>query len=101
MKKDAAAAMARVLGCRLLVSVRSCSPPRLAPAPPAGGLAPPLFLHIPPSTASGDLRLSEGTFEREWEQRVAAIFRSQVRDSFPFGLVQFPRCAAARPLPCL
>ncbi|EFN52896.1 hypothetical protein CHLNCDRAFT_138439 [Chlorella variabilis] len=43
-----------------------------------GGLAPPLFLHVPASSASSDRRLSEGTFEREWEQRVATIFRSQV-----------------------
>ncbi|PRW39283.1 mitochondrial-targeted muts 1 [Chlorella sorokiniana] len=44
-----------------------------------GGLAPPLFLHVPPTASgSGDRRLSEGTFEREWEQRVAAVFRSQV-----------------------
>ncbi|KAL4438720.1 hypothetical protein ABPG77_006324 [Micractinium sp. CCAP 211/92] len=43
-----------------------------------GGLSPPLFLHIPASSAAADRRLSEGTFEREWEQRVASLFRSQV-----------------------
>ena len=48
------------------------------PPTPAGGLAPPLFLHVPSPSASSDRRLSEGTFEREWEQRVAAVFRSQV-----------------------
>ena len=45
---------------------------------PAGGLSPPLFLHMPASSAAADRRLSEGTFEREWEQRVASLFRSQV-----------------------
>lgn len=44
----------------------------------AGGLVPPLFLHLPQAGAAADRRLTEGTFEREWEQRVAAIFRSQV-----------------------
>ncbi|KAL4440153.1 hypothetical protein ABPG75_003154 [Micractinium tetrahymenae] len=43
-----------------------------------GGLSPPLFLHMPASSAAADRRLSEGTFEREWEQRVASLFRSQV-----------------------
>ncbi|PSC67198.1 mitochondrial-targeted muts 1, partial [Micractinium conductrix] len=43
-----------------------------------GGLAPPLFLHVPTPSAAADRRLSEGTFEREWEQRVSTLFRSQV-----------------------
>lgn len=44
----------------------------------AGGLAPPLFLHVPAASSSADRRLKESTFEREWEQRVAATFKSQV-----------------------
>lgn len=43
-----------------------------------GGLAPPLFLHIPPAGAGTDKRLSESISEGEWEQRVGAVFRSQV-----------------------
>jgi len=77
-----------------LASLAKCPCPR--PAPP-GGLAPPLFLHVPPAASgSGDRRLSESTFEREWEQRVAAVFRSQVgvveRYSDPGGLWGVQRC---------
>ncbi|KAI3431602.1 hypothetical protein D9Q98_004652 [Chlorella vulgaris] len=43
-----------------------------------GGLAPPLFLHVPAASSSADRRLKESTFEREWEQRVAATFKSQI-----------------------
>ena len=43
----------------------------------AGGLVPPLFLHVPTPSVASDRRLTEGTSERAWEQRVAAIFRSQ------------------------
>lgn len=68
--------------CALDTSCLTSLAPSLDPTPRAasgaGGLAPPLFLHVPASSASSDRRLSEGTFEREWEQRVATIFRSQV-----------------------
>lgn len=42
-----------------------------------GGLSPPLYIH---SSVQGSLqgRLSEGSLESEWEQRVVQIFRSQV-----------------------
>ncbi|CAL8466240.1 g5776 [Coccomyxa elongata] len=42
-----------------------------------GGLSPPLYIH---SSVQGSIqgRLSEGSVESEWEQRVVQIFRSQV-----------------------
>ena len=43
-----------------------------------GGLAPPLYIHIPPAGASADRRLSEATSEVEWERRVSSVFKNQV-----------------------
>lgn len=43
-----------------------------------GGLAPPLYVHVPPPSATSDARLSEATAEGEWGRRVAAIFRSEI-----------------------
>ncbi|KAL4544776.1 hypothetical protein Ndes2526B_g00720 [Nannochloris sp. 'desiccata'] len=43
-----------------------------------GGLAPPLYIHIPPAGASADRRLSEAISEAEWERRVSSVFKSQI-----------------------
>ena len=45
-----------------------------------GGLVPPLFVHVPRG-ATRSTRLAEGTSEAEWERRVSAIFRRQVRQN--------------------
>ena len=47
-----------------------------------GGLAPPLFLHVPPAGSPGERRLREASFESEWEQRAKMVFRNQVRICF-------------------
>jgi hypothetical protein len=43
-----------------------------------GGLAPPLYIHTPPATTSGDRRLTESISENEWTRRVSSIFKTHV-----------------------
>ena len=43
-----------------------------------GGLAPPLFVHIPPASSGSDKRLTESISEVEWERRISGLFRNQV-----------------------
>jgi len=43
-----------------------------------GGLAPPLYIHMPPAGANADRRLSEAISEAEWQRRVSSVFKSQV-----------------------